>query len=53
LIKNDLVVVELALLASNVKKGSVCGLGFFSFPSQGNMKTMFSLMLNLRFKSFV
>jgi len=39
--------------ASNVKKESVYGLGFSSFHSQGNMKNMFSLMLNLRFKSFV
>ncbi len=52
-IKNDLAIVELALLASNGKRRSVCGLGFFSFHSQGNMKTMFSLMLNLIFKSFV
>jgi hypothetical protein len=53
LIENDLGIVELALLASNVKKESVYGLGFSSFHSQGNMKNMFSLMLNLRFKSFV
>jgi hypothetical protein len=53
MIKNDLGVVELALLASNVKKGSVCGLGFFPFHSQRNMKNMFSLMLSLGLKSFV